>query len=278
MLQDGQLLSIEKLEEHADTSMPEAHMHDYYEIYYLSKGKRRYFINHTLYDIDCGDVILVSKGDIHRTQVIESGENYVRYLIHFSQDLVDKIDPIIPKCELLKCFESKKLHIAAPSMHNFNSLLRKLENECKYDDEFSNQLVIAHFMELIINLNKNSSQKNMRVTDDLTEYEDRIQSVCRYICNYYNRPINLDEIAKIAYMSPTYFSKKFKKVTGFGFNEYLNSVRVKMAINMLIETRYSITEIAMYCGYQDSNYFGDVFRKMTGMSPSAYRKQHLNNN
>ena len=278
MLQKGQLLSIEKLEEHADTSMPEAHMHDYYEIYYLSKGKRRYFINHTLYDIDCGDVILVSKGDIHRTQVIESGENYARYLIHFSQELVDKISLIIPEKEFLKCFETKKLHIAAPGMHNFNSLLRKLENECKYDDEFNRQLVIVHFMELIINLNKNSSQKNMRFADDLTEYEDRIQSVCRYICNYYNRPINLDEIAKIAYMSPTYFSKKFKKVTGFGFNEYLNSVRVKMAINMLIETRYSITEIAMYCGYQDSNYFGDVFRKMTGMSPSSYRKQHLNNN
>lgn len=278
MLQNGQMLFVEKLEEEAETSMTESHIHDYYEIYYLASGKRRYFINHTLYDIDCGDVMLVDKGDIHRTQALEAGERYTRHLIHFSQDLVNKINPIIPASELLKCFVNKKLHIAAPSMHNFNSLIRKLENESKYDDDFNKQLALVHFMELMIHLNKHSSQKNMRFTDDLTEYEDRIQSVCRYICNYYNRPINLDEIAKIAYMSPTYFSKKFKKVTGFGFNEYLNSVRVKMAINMLLETRYSITEIAMYCGYQDSNYFGDVFRKMTGMSPSAYRKQHLNNN
>jgi YesN/AraC family two-component response regulator len=275
MLTEGQMLIVEKLEERADISMTSSHIHDYYEIYYLSGGKRRYFINHTLYDIDCGDVILVDKGDIHRTQISESGEKYERYLIHFSQELVNKIDPLIPENELLKCFETKKLHVSAPSMHNFNSLLRKLENECKYDDAFNRQLCTVHFIELMINLNKFSSQKNLRLTDDLTEYEDRIQSVCKYICNYYNRPINLEEIAKIAYMSPTYFSKKFKKVTGFGFNEYLNSVRVKMAINMLLETRYSITEIAMYCGYQDSNYFGDVFRKMTGMSPSAYRKQHI---
>ena len=278
MLQNGEQLLVEKLEEDAETSMAESHIHDYYEIYYLSSGKRRYFINHTLYDIDCGDVILVDKGDIHRTQALETGEHYTRHLIHFSQELVNKIHPIIPASELLKCFENKKLHIAAPSIHNFNSLIRKLENESKYDDDFNKQLTLVHFIELMIHLNKNSSRKNMRFTDDLTEYEDRIQSVCRYICNYYNRPITLDEIAKIAYMSPTYFSKKFKKVTGFGFNEYLNSVRVKMAINMLLETRYSITEIAMYCGYQDSNYFGDVFRKMTGMSPSAYRKQHINNN
>lgn len=274
MLQEGQILLVEKLEEVSTYSMPESHMHDYYEIYYLSSGKRRYFINHTLYDIDCGDVILVNKGDIHRTQIGASGEKYERYLIHFSQELVDKIDPLIPAEELLKCFNTKKLHISAPNMHNFNSLVRKLESESRYDDEFNTQLTLIHFMEIMVTLNKSSSQKNLRLTEDLTEYEDRIQSVCRYICNYYNRPINLEEIAKIAYMSPTYFSKKFKKVTGFGFNEYLNSVRVRMAINMLLETRYSITEIAMYCGYQDSNYFGDVFRKMTGMSPSAYRKQH----
>lgn len=277
MLNNGQMLFVEKLEEDALSSMAESHIHDYYEIYYLASGKRRYFINHTLYDIDCGDIILVNKGDIHRTQVVESGHRYTRYLIHFSQELVNKVSPIIPADDLLKCFQTKKIHIAAPSMHNFNSLLRKLETESRYDDEYNKQLALVHFMELMIDINKSSFQKNMKFADDLTEYEDRIQSVCRYICNYYNRPINLEEIAKIAYMSPTYFSKKFKKVTGFGFNEYLNSVRVKMAINMLLETRYSITEIAMYCGYQDSNYFGDVFKKITGMSPSAYRKQHLNN-
>ena len=276
MLPEGKMMYIEKLEEPATTSMASSHMHDYYEIYYLSSGKRRYFVNHTLYDMDCGDVIFVNAGDIHKTQSVNSGDMYERYLITFSHDFVTKVAPIIPPEQLMKCFEMKKTHIAAPNMHNFNSLLRKLENECRYNDDYNTQLCTIHLMELLVNLNKNSIQKNIRLTDDLTEYEDRIQSVCRYICNYYNRPINLEEIAKIAYMSPTYFSKKFKKVTGFGFNEYLNSVRVKMAINMLLETRYSITEIAMYCGYQDSNYFGDVFRKMTGISPSAYRKQHFN--
>ena len=48
-----------------------------------------------------------------------------------------------------------------------------------------------------------------------------------------------------------------------------------MAANMLVETKDSITEIATYCGYQDSNYFGDVFKKIIGVSPNKYRKEHF---
>jgi AraC-like DNA-binding protein len=73
-------------------------------------------------------------------------------------------------------------------------------------------------------------------------------------------------------MSSTYFSKKFKKVTGFGFKEYVNNIRLKEASNLLLETKYSITNIALKCGFTDSNYFGDFFKKMKGVSPNKYRK------
>ena len=125
--------------------------------------------------------------------------------------------------------------------------------------------------ELIIFLDRCSSHSVVPF-DDISVHEERIQQVCKYIINYYNQQITLADISKMAYMSPTYFSKKFKKVTGFGFNEYLNNVRIKMATNMLVETQYSVTEIARFCGYKDSNYFGDVFKKIMGVSPSKYRK------
>ena len=47
-----------------------------------------------------------------------------------------------------------------------------------------------------------------------------------------------------------------------------------MAASMLAETQYSVTEIARFCGYKDSNYFGDVFKKLMGVSPSKYRKNN----
>ena len=64
--------------------------------------------------------------------------------------------------------------------------------------------------ELIIFLDRCSSHSVVPF-DDISVHEERIQRVCKYIINYYNQQITLADISKMAYMSPTYFSKKFKK-------------------------------------------------------------------
>ena len=56
------------------------------------------------------------------------------------------------------------------------------------------------------------------------------------------------------------------------FKEYLNYIRVQKASDMLRNTDLSVTGVAMACGFSDGNYFGDVFRRLTGVSPREYRK------
>ncbi len=74
-------------------------------------------------------------------------------------------------------------------------------------------------------------------------------------------------------LSPTYLSKKFRKVTGVTFKEYVNYIRIKQAVQALLTTDDSITKIAVDCGFNSSNYFKDIFRKINGVSPRAFRKQ-----
>ena len=73
-------------------------------------------------------------------------------------------------------------------------------------------------------------------------------------------------------LSRSYLSKKFKTATGFGFKEYIINVRIQNACRLLLESNKSITDIAFECGFNDSNYFGDAFRKAKGVSPHKYRK------
>ncbi len=265
---------VEKLTETNSKGMSHTHFHNYYEIYCLTGGNRRYFINHTLYDIVPCDVILVNKGDIHQSQPIKADNRYERYLITFSDQFLDGLGSEFDKEFLLKSFEKKKIHIQEPMWHSFHTLLNKAASKIHQNDEYSQYLSKLVILEILVNLSKFSDANTSALLGDLTAYDERIQDVCRYICNYYNKPISLEQMSKIAFMSPTYFSKKFKRVTGLGFNEYLNNVRIKMATDLLMETQCSITEIANFCGYQDSNYFGDVFKKIIGISPNKYRKEH----
>ena len=108
--------------------------------------------------------------------------------------------------------------------------------------------------------------------EELDAADEAIQRVAKYICMNFHTPITLADAAKQANMSPSFFSRKFKRTTGFGFKEYLNNVRLKEASTLLLETNDSITDIALRCGYNDSNYFGDVFKKIKGMPPYLYRK------
>ena len=100
----------------------------------------------------------------------------------------------------------------------------------------------------------------------------RIKLATKYIYNNFRKPLTLEEVSSVASLSPTYFSKKFKLITGMGFKEYLNYVRLKHAQTALLTSDSSITDIALEYGFNDSNYFKDLFKKVYGKSPREYRK------
>ncbi len=95
--------------------------------------------------------------------------------------------------------------------------------------------------------------------------------------NFRNPELNLIKVAEHVYISPSYLSRLFKEVTNYTITEYLNKTRIKEAENLLINSSDKIYEIAERIGFRDSHYFGIVFKKITGLSPSEYRdKVRLN--
>jgi AraC-like DNA-binding protein len=107
-------------------------------------------------------------------------------------------------------------------------------------------------------------------TVTLSQYHKTQQAV-RYINDNCRTDIRLDAVAKEAGMSPSHFSRIFRKVMGLSYQEYLNSRRITMAKNLLRTGSRSVTEIAVSVGFADSTGFGRIFKKLTGQTPSAYR-------
>lgn len=98
-----------------------------------------------------------------------------------------------------------------------------------------------------------------------------LKDVLTYIRNNIDKHITLDELAKTAGMSPKYFCRVFKEITGKTPIEYLNYFRIEYACEMLTFTDESVTEIALSCGFGDMSYFSKSFARYKGMSPTKFR-------
>src|SRR5512144_261759 len=107
-------------------------------------------------------------------------------------------------------------------------------------------------------------------TVTLSQYHKTQQAV-RFINDNYRTDIRLDTVAGKAGMSPSHFSRIFRKVMGLSYQSYLNSCRITKAKNLLRMSPRSRTEIADSLGFADSTGFGRIFKKLTGQTPSAYR-------
>ena len=84
--------------------------------------------------------------------------------------------------------------------------------------------------------------------------------------------VSLRDVAEYCYVSREHLSRIFKKETGFGFSEYLNVYRLKKADAILAENPQSkVSEVALGCGFSDSNYFSKQYKKMFGIAPTKTR-------
>ena len=92
-----------------------------------------------------------------------------------------------------------------------------------------------------------------------------------YINNHYQEPLTLDDVAEFAGFSRIYFSRSFKKQTGFSFKDYLSEKRLQAAMDMLIRSNRPIQEVAAESGFGSVATFNRVFREKKGCTPTQYR-------
>ncbi len=100
---------------------------------------------------------------------------------------------------------------------------------------------------------------------------DIVESARQYIHANYNEKITLEQAAAVCHTSASYLSSTFKARIGCSFVDYLVSVRMKKARELLEFSGYRIADIAQKVGYEDYTYFCKVFKKENGKTPLEYR-------
>ena len=245
-------------------SVPQAHFHETYEIYYLVEGNRRYVIEDKIYDIYPGDMILIPPMTTHKVWNSPDaceGEYHARFLLTPSPQEIPEV--------FLPCFETHYYHLTENEKQIITNCFEDLQHN-QQKDKYTSYYNHANLIKILHTLAKNkaSAEPNLHFTHAGTQ----MQKAASYIKEHCNQPLTLDELAKHYGFTKEYFSTIFKDTTGFGFNEYLNQMRIAKSINLLTTTTLSIVEISSQCGFNDSNYFSAVFKKVVGFPPRKFRE------
>ncbi|MCM4167465.1 Melibiose operon regulatory protein [Arenibacter antarcticus] len=101
-----------------------------------------------------------------------------------------------------------------------------------------------------------------------------LDEIYEFIFKNFNQPIGSKDVAEIAKMNPSAFSRFFKRIHRKTFTSYLNEIRIGYACKLLIENRDNITPVCYESGFNNISNFNRHFKSIMGMSPSAYIKLH----
>lgn len=263
---------ITKIKRDPYFDMKSSHIHPMYEIYYLISGTRKIFYDGSIYVLNDGDLVFIPMNTIHKTSHMND-KTHERIVVTFGNEPLQELKHTVSDASLREIFYSKPvMHFSGTDRSYVEGLLNKMLAEYERPDNFSEVSIQDCLQELIIFLIRYKRDKRDGYIQDIDTTDRLMQEAAKYIQDNYMYELSLASVAKHVNLSPTYLSKKFKSSTGFGCWEYIVLVRVQAACVMLLETNKSITEIATACGFRNSNYFGDVFKKEKGISPLQYRK------
>jgi two-component system response regulator YesN len=109
------------------------------------------------------------------------------------------------------------------------------------------------------------------------KYSPHIHNTITYIQEHLTENLSLDILAQNVHMNDTYLSRTFKKECGYSITEYITTLRVEKAKNLLADSSILTYEVSEQAGFNDPSYFSLLFKRYTGLSPKEYRNQFVHN-
>ena len=258
-------IEIDKSVHGEDWSMHDFHSHSHYEIYFLVKGKRSFFLSNALYKMDGPAVVVIPPHVVHKTE----GSAFERYNVNFSVSYLDDIQKEI--------LESKALQIFKLTEKEADSLLTLVQDghAIVRGTKRSEHELRTLFSYGIYLLGKSATHRQTPQALSQTAIPPLVLKVLEYLNANYHENITLDSLAEQFFVAKPTLLYNFKKYVNRSPIDFLLSVRLAKAKQLLISTTESVNEISAACGFSSANYFGLIFKKKEGISPLTYRKNQL---
>ncbi len=263
------LITLEHLKLSPDFKYPKE-SHKFYEFAYVDSGT--ILCNHrdTAITLSQNDFFLIKPNEEH-FYCVNTSKSASVFIVCFS--CKSSLLEIISGKNTIKSHEKSILSKILSESHNaFIFPFNKKLLTCKSPVFGAQQIITNAIEEILINLirNKLDEKNNIKISTNNLELEKNITKDIEtlLIQNLYGK-ITLDEISKRIFYSKTYINKIFKKHMSTTIMNYYLTLKINES-KKLLKKGYSVTEIANKLQFDTPNYFGKVFKKIIGVSPSKY--------
>lgn len=257
------------------------HTHDYIELGYVLKGRFRQKILGKDINFKEGELFLIDKNCIHQDYIFKKDSSIL--FIGMSNEMFDeiiverigeeRISNFLRKSLLKQKNTLQYLHFYPKESTDKTMLeenLLMLIKELGKDDDASKYITKGIMMRILTLISTeyifslSVEQKNKMNSFVVEEIKDYIYK------NY--KGITIKDLSEKFHFNEDYFNRLLKQKEGMTYSEYVQNIRLKEAVQLLVTTDKSIEEISRIIGYNNKGYFYKIFASKYGVTPAIYRK------
>jgi len=252
------------------------HWHSEFEIDYVLEGEGDFICKDEHFHADSGDIIMISPNMLHAAYpTIGTKLHYAAFVFHASMLGLDSNDRSITHC--IRPLLSGQLRVNVqygagnPDYPAIHSLTRTIIDCANKNNPYDDLLLKSCLLQLTWYFEKYDNLST--VSDSDISYSTLIRPALEYMTYHYMDQVTINDLAAKCSISASHFMNSFKRAVGCSAIEFLTHLRVKAACTALTETSDDISSISISCGFNNLSNFNKQFKKITGSSPSQYRKR-----
>ncbi|GHO90403.1 putative HTH-type transcriptional regulator YdeC [Reticulibacter mediterranei] len=251
------------------------HWHSELECIIVLEGEMHYFVNEQVYRLSQGMGIIVNTNRLHFGYGVDDRDCvFVVLLLHPSllggNAYIEShyINPLLYDADSDAILLSEGVAWHREALHLITTLFQVAEQQPPHY-EFQVHIQFASLWLLLYEhtIARNGSQQRSSVPSS------HLKDMIGYIQKHYQEKISLHDIALAGLMCRSKCCHLFKQTLHQTPFEYLLHYRIQKSLSLLADGNLTITAIAAACGFSGASYYTEVFRKIMGISPSAYRKR-----
>lgn len=250
-----------------------AHKHDFYHLLLFTRGSGHHTIDFERFPVKTGQIYFMVPGQVHSWSFSEDTNGYI---INFSEAVFQEllIDSQYPERFFFFKGVAKDsvLQLTEDAAEEAQELMRRITEEVKHPVDTLCDMVVALLIQLFLTVRRDTSSAG-----DEQPHQNQLTllSFRKLVDQYYTQKHLPKEYAAMLYITPNYLNGICKDMLGKPAGQVIRERILLEAKRLLVNAEMNVESIAAKLNFSDNSYFTKFFKKYTGLTPEAFRRQSL---